>query len=516
MTAEVLVKGFFSLLFSGLLAWMIWDRASGEGHENGRDGGREDRRDSGRENGLDGSLKAGPESGRGGRPRDLPYISGLLLPAFLSALWVLSLVLEGPEHAMENLLTFCFGVFLHICLYYLLLLPALPFLRRHISARACAVLWMLPNYLFLTQMRCMRLPAPRWVVEVPSPWVQILPAVWLVGFLAVFGWKIVSHLVFRARILRNARPVTDPAVLAVWQREREAAHFCRPELRPVVSPDLQTPLSVGLFRRSVCVVLPKRAYPPEALALIFRHELVHIGREDARDKFFLAFCCAMCWFNPLMWLAARKSSEDLELSCDETALFGSDANTRRRYAELLLQTAGQEQGFTTCLSASANALRYRLKNVLAAKKKPSGALVVGLVFFILCISCGEIALACGECTGAQAIYRCRPSEQYTVSSINAGDLVCTDEAALHRYFSALRMERISGNYTFVPGEASLQLIFDTPEGVLAVILSDRFLKLVPLYGERTGAEYFYLPDGASRDAVRAFAAAPGAPDGAGL
>lgn len=466
MTTELLIRGFAALIFSGMFAWIVFDR------------------DSGTE--LDGE-----------RQRYLPYISGALLPGVMLGIIGVALLFYGTKFAMQTTLNFCFGVFLHVCLYYLLLMPALPFLRRHISARACAVLWMLPNYLYLTQMSYMELPAPRWVVEAPLRLVQVLMAVWLAGFAAVLVWKMISHLVFRARILRPAVPVTDPAVLEVWYQEVGAARFQKPKFCLVTSPAVSTPLSVGLFRRSVRVVLPPRDYTPEELALIFRHELVHIGREDAWNKFFLVFCTALCWFNPLMWTAARKSSEDLELSCDETVLLDSDEDTRRRYADLLLKTAGDERGFTTCLSASAKTLRYRLKSVAAPKKKPSGALLVGLVFFLLCMSSGYVALAYGETTGAELIYRSRPPETYTLRHISAGKYVCTDEAALHRCLSGLHMEHISGNYSFEEAEGrSWALFFETPEGTLAVELSDRFVRLTPMYGKRLTSECYYLPDGA--------------------
>lgn len=465
------MKGFFALIFSGMFAWVIFERDSDSNMDSNRQ-------------------------------RYLPY-SGLLLPFCILAILSMALIFMDVENAMQITLAFCFGVFLHICLYYLLLMSALPFLRRHISARACAVLWMLPNYLYLTQMSYMQLPAPRWVIEAPLALVQVLLAVWLIGFVAVLGWKIISHLTFRTHILRDASPITDPAVLAVWDQEIKSARFRKPKFKLVVSPAIQTPLSVGLFQRSIRVVLPERAYTPEELSLIFRHELVHIGREDSWNKFFLVFCSAMCWFNPLMWIAIRRSSEDLELSCDETVLLDSDNDTKRQYADLLLNTAGDEQGFTTCLSASAKALRYRLKSVVDTKRKPSGALTVGLVFFLLCMTCGYVALAYGGGTGAEVIYQSQSPEQYALRSINVGDFVCTDEAALHRYLSGLRMEHISGNYSFDQEGTSLSLMFDTPEGALAVTLSDRFAKLVPLYGEVT-AKYYYLPDGTDRDVLSEF------------
>jgi len=114
-------------------------------------------------------------------------ISGLLLPFCILTILSMALIFMDTENAIQITLAFCFGVFLHICLYYLLLMLVLPFLRQHISARACAVLWMLPNYLYLTQMSYMQLPAPRRVIEAPLPLVQVLLTVWLIGFVAVLG-----------------------------------------------------------------------------------------------------------------------------------------------------------------------------------------------------------------------------------------------------------------------------------------------------------------------------------------
>lgn len=468
MSMDLFFKGLMALIFSGILAWAVYDKTDG---------------------GMDGD-----------RQRYLPCIPGTLLPVCMLTLVICELVFYGRQDAFRITASFCFGVFLHICLYYVLLMPALPFLRRHINARSCAVLWMIPNYLYITQMNYMSLPAPRWVVEVPAALVTVLLCAWLAGFAAVLGWKTVSHLLFRARILRRAAPVTDPAVLEVWGREVEDARFKKPKFQLVTSPDVCTPLSVGLFARSVRVVLPERDYTPEELALVFRHELVHIGREDAWSKFFLVFCTAMCWFNPLMWAAMRKSAEDLELSCDETVLLGAGEDVKRRYAGLLLKTAGDERGFTTCLSASADSLRYRLKSVVEPTRKHTGALAVGLVFFLLCMSCGYVALAYGEGTGAELIYQSRDPEQYALRYMYREDdpyhpiQLCTGEAGLHRYLSSLRLEQIAGNYSFQQEGKRLFLLFDAPEGTLGVMLSDDFIKLSPLYG-RAEAQYYYLPDG---------------------
>lgn len=80
----------------------------------------------------------------------------------------------------------------------------------------------------------------------------------------------------------------------------EEVHYPNPNVPLYVSPAVSTPLTIGLFKSTTLVVLPTKEYTREELLMIFWHEVVHISREDAWNKFFLMFCTAMCWFNPLM------------------------------------------------------------------------------------------------------------------------------------------------------------------------------------------------------------------------
>lgn len=315
------------------------------------------------------SEEAEDPEGKG--PRYRPYLEGWLLPSYAAVMLMAVLFLPGWPELAKRAAACMIMMFLHISLYFVLLLLAQPFLRRHLRAGSCALLWLTPNYLYLAMSSGMVVP-PRWVISLPQGLVEKLAGVWLAGAPVVLGWKIFSHLRFRRWLLRGAEEVSDPAVLAVWQAEVDRAREKKPKFRLVTSPQASTPITIGLFSKSVRVVLPQRHYTPEELKLIFRHELVHIGREDAWNKFFVAFCIAMCWFNPLMWLAMGRSSEDLELSCDETVLSSLGEGERRQYADLILRTAGDGRGFTpVCLprprpcATGSRALSSRAKRSLA-------------------------------------------------------------------------------------------------------------------------------------------------------
>lgn len=426
-----------------------------------------------------------------------PYIFGGLLPilvamdaVFLGAAWLAQSTIVFWTYVA----TF-FSMFLYISVYFALLMLALPTLRRHIGAGACAMLWMVPNFLYITVTGDRNIPAPLWVISWPETVVQVLSLMWLAGALGVLGWKIASHLMFRARILKGAEEVSDPAMLAVWEESVAWSGMKNTKFGLVTSPQATTPMTIGLLPGSVRVVLPQRNYTQEELTLIFRHELVHINRGDAWNKFSLVFCTAICWFNPLMWVAMGKSAEDLELSCDETVLTELEAPERRQYADLILRTAGDGRGFTTCLSASAAALRYRLKNIVKPPKRYSGFPLVGAVFFVLFLSSGVVTFSGSGGRGEDLIYL-GLDECPLVSVLQGSELAeCRDAAGLRDYLSARTLRGISG-YSLDGDGTEYHLQYDTQEGILSVTLWKDFMKVKFLpQGESYAKSQCYVVDG---------------------
>jgi TonB family protein len=71
--------------------------------------------------------------------------------------------------------------------------------------------------------------------------------------------------------------------------------------------------------------------------LILAHERVHLRRGDAAVNALACAAQCLCWFNPLVHLAARGLRIDQELACDATVI-DRFPDARRTYAELLLKT----------------------------------------------------------------------------------------------------------------------------------------------------------------------------------
>lgn len=324
-------------------------------------------------------------------------IDPLYLPSFLFAALICFLVVPyaKAEGTTTVLLSNLFLLIVYIGVYYALLVCVLPLLRRTFSARACATLWLLPNLLYIGgNIRNMTIHRAPFLLTFPRRWITVVAVIWAVGFFAVLLWQIISHHIYRRRLLRNAVPVLQRELNILWTDEQVRCN--RKMKRPipiVVSAEVTTPLTIGLLERKQRLVLPHLNYTREEFRLIFRHEMGHVRRGDVRMKAAWGFFTALCWFNPLMWLARHNVSGDLELGCDELVLSGENEQRRRQYADLLLRTAGSSRGYTTCLSAAASNLRYRLKNVVSPRKCLSGTIAVGLVACLLFAGINLFALA---------------------------------------------------------------------------------------------------------------------------
>lgn len=462
------------LICSAVITWKVWARADRE-------------------------QLSDPKSVDDSLPRFSAFLAAGSLP-FLLLVWiVLGAVMGGWALAIQSVLRLLVEVFLVIGVYYVLLLAVMPVLRRHFSARVCAMLWLLPDFLYLLNNTNQLAAEHPLVIHLPGKLVYVLFAIWAAGAAGVLGWKVLSHLRFRRRVLKDAVSVTDEETLAVWQAELARAWVKKTKWKLVRSQSLTTPLSIGLFDRTTCVVLPARSYTPQELSLVLRHEIIHICRGDPSSKFFMAFCTAMCWFNPLMWVAMRKSADDFELSCDETVLLDEPQPVRREYAELLLNTAGDERGFTTCLSATASALRYRLKNVMAPGKKRTGAILVGLTFAVLALCTGHMALAYDAQPGTARIFDDQPLEAFHLQYLDpwddprgANDYACVDEGAFKTYLASLELETYTEKLDVYSDGRGLSMDFNTPEGILVVYLADQSIRVTRIWLENAPTESYYL------------------------
>ena len=154
------------------------------------------------------------------------------------------------------------------------------------------------------------------------------------------------------------------------------------------------PAVVGVLRpRIVAPADFETRFGPAERELILAHEGVHLRRGDAAVNALACAAQCLCWFNPLVHLAAHLLRIDQELACDATVIDRFPAE-RRTYAELLLKTQLATQALPLGChwpAGSAHPLKARiamLKSPLPARAMRSlGLAVVG------CVTLGAGAMA---------------------------------------------------------------------------------------------------------------------------
>ncbi|HET8818715.1 MAG TPA: TonB family protein [Xanthomonadaceae bacterium] len=116
------------------------------------------------------------------------------------------------------------------------------------------------------------------------------------------------------------------------------------ELRPRQDGTLQAtavaglPAVVGLLRpRTVLPADFHARYTPEQQDLLRRHERGHVERGDLWANALVAAVRCLCWFNPLVHVAARAFRHDQELACDQRVL-AAIPGSRRAYGEAMFNT----------------------------------------------------------------------------------------------------------------------------------------------------------------------------------
>lgn len=147
-----------------------------------------------------------------------------------------------------------------------------------------------------------------------------LPIAWV--WLAGLGFVLVRWAVNSLRLVglrRRARDLQDQT----WARGLSATARLLAIARPVrllESADVTVPITCGSWRPLILLPESAQLWSPERRHLVLMHELGHIVRWDCLTQTIAEGICAVAWFNPLAWLAARRMRLEREFACDDLVL----------------------------------------------------------------------------------------------------------------------------------------------------------------------------------------------------
>lgn len=190
-------------------------------------------------------------------------------------------------------------------------------------------------------------------------YIEIAAYIWVLGITALLVYSLVSFLKLK-RQLKSAKLV-DKNIF-------EAKNLKTPFVFGLINPRIYLPAGLDATERRY----------------ILLHEQIHIRRKDYIIKILAFLILSIHWFNPLVWIAFRLMSKDMELSCDERVLKEMDENIKKPYAASLLSLATERHILNgSPLGFGEGNVKDRIKNVLSYKKPAFWVITVALALAIV-------------------------------------------------------------------------------------------------------------------------------------
>jgi beta-lactamase regulating signal transducer with metallopeptidase domain len=231
---------------------------------------------------------------------------------------------------------------------------------------------------------------PTLPVESLVRWTYAIPAGLLLTLLLAAILRL--HLLrSRAEVLVEPRWAT---ALSTAQHRMEFKHGTA----LLVSNELKSPISWGVIRPVILLDSGAATNPAQAEA-IMAHELAHVARMDWAMLVLGRLTTAFYWFNPLVWVLARRSHELSEQAVDDAVL-----NSRvpsADYAALLINTACHDNRAVVLAAngvAGCGALSRRVERVLDAslnRRNARRSWIAACVAAMICVG-GPVAAISGN------------------------------------------------------------------------------------------------------------------------
>ena len=220
-----------------------------------------------------------------------------------------------------------------------------------------------------------------------------LAKVWALGVLLVAAWFLFSNVRFRLRLRADRIEPISGKLLDQYET------LCRLRgIKPIpvyFTDPLPSACLVGVFRPYIA--LPLSASPQDAIHVL-THEICHVKNRDHIWGVLRLLCCAIHWFNPLVWLAAGMSRTDSELRCDDRVTQPMNQEERKSYASVLVLAAARRNApgvgvLATGMTMTGKRLKTRVATVMQ-KRQPVRWLATS--FAILASLCLVCAFATSE------------------------------------------------------------------------------------------------------------------------
>jgi len=195
---------------------------------------------------------------------------------------------------------------------------------------------------------------------------SVLLLIWAAVLLVIAGSLAFAALAVR-RIVNRARPLdTADWLTPLWEVSDRLELDAPPRL--LRSEDAKMPFACGLFTPTIVLPAECDGWSLDRRRAVLLHELAHVRRHDLVGHTMGRLACAVYWFHPLVWTAAKQLRSESERACDDMAL--SCGARATDYAEHLLDIVTSVRRDATPSVALAMARRKEFEGRMLAILDP--------------------------------------------------------------------------------------------------------------------------------------------------
>jgi HEAT repeat protein/beta-lactamase regulating signal transducer with metallopeptidase domain len=166
-------------------------------------------------------------------------------------------------------------------------------------------------------------------------WPYAVLVLWAIGAGAVL-LRLATGLLGVQWLSRHTERVTDASWLPL-ARTLASGLGLSPRITFLRSGKAAMPMAWGILRPAVLMPADADTWPSHRLRIVLLHELAHVKRRDCLTHMLAQLTCALYWFNPLAWMAARHLRTERERACDDLVLAAGTPGPD--YADQLLEIA---------------------------------------------------------------------------------------------------------------------------------------------------------------------------------
>ena len=183
----------------------------------------------------------------------------------------------------------------------------------------------------------------------PFPWAQAALLVWMTGA-ALLLIRLFAGVLAVWRIERRATEMQDERWTVLTDRLSRRMRLGR-IVRLLRGETSAVPMTWGAFRPVIMLPAEADAWDEGRRAAVLAHELAHVRRWDALTQWIAHLATALFWFNPLVWVAARRVREEREHACDDAVLaVGTRATDYADHLLTIVRALGSAPGPAAALA----------------------------------------------------------------------------------------------------------------------------------------------------------------------